>query len=223
MKKLLLVAGMIGAVAVANAATFERITSNAPEDIASQLQFSVAVNLVGERACFRIANETEETTGQISEIYFDDTSSALLVSIGDFDFGTGENIVYFTDEHVTPENLPGGNTVGFEATLRAGAVNGNGGSNRIGPEEYLGICVNLVAGKGLDDVLAALENGTLRIGLHVQSIGEDGEDGDDGLSDSFVSGPPPPEPPQVPDASATAMLLGLALLGLEGLRRRMVK
>lgn len=70
-----------------------------------------------------------------------------------------------------------------------------------------------------DDVIAALADGTLRIGMHVKGIGTAGR------SDGFVSLPPdgtPPPNPQdvVPEATTVAMWLGLAGVFGVGMRKR---
>jgi len=67
----------------------------------------------------------------------------------------------------------------------------------------------LIPGMAFGDVIAALEDGALRIGMHVRSIGVDEE------SDAFVNGPP-----GVVIPTPTAGAWGLAGLALIGARRR---
>jgi len=222
MKKLLLVAGMIGAIAAANAfeVTFSAISNNSgqADAVAPQLVVDVSQDFgTANQAYFLFSNEGP-IASSICDIYFD--ADSILGPIDSLIDATMEG---FTGGQVdfevgaAPPDLSGGNTISphFVATGSADSespVEENG----INPGEWLGIIVNL-AGVDFAGVQQAVADGSLRIGLHVQAIGTSGD------SDAFVNGPPPPRPPQVPDASATAMLLGLALLGLEGLRRRMAK
>ena len=222
---------MIGAMAVVNAVPFSfgNISNNSGQAPAVASQLSVDVSLRAGRALFWFSN-TGPIASSITDIYVDDgpggTSSDMLqngiyalVDRDDSYNGLARNSGVDFSQNAHPENLPGGNTLTphFQTTTGLSADSDSPvRSYGINPGEWLGIVVNLVSGRSIDDLLAALESGVVRIGLHVQSIGPTGE------SDSFVTGPPP-RPPQVPDASATAMLLGVALLGLEGLRRRLAK
>ena len=73
------------------------------------------------------------------------------------------------------------------------------------PDEWLGVVFLLDGGNGdVYDVLDELDNGTLRIGIHVQSF-----NGVDGDSESFVNVPEP----------ASMLLLGLGGLALRRKRR----
>ncbi len=102
------------------------------------------------------------------------------------------------------KNFPQGNSIGFTET--ASYIRQTGGgictANAFGiqPGEYAGFLFD----GSLDDVLAALGDGSLAFGLHVQSIGDVG-------SDSYVT------PSQVPVPAAGVLLL--AALGAFGLFR----
>jgi hypothetical protein len=102
--------------------------------------------------------------------------------------------------------LPGGNTLtppfteAFIAT-KDGSEN-NGVDNNT---EYLGILYSLSSGKDLVDVIDAINNGNLRIGLHLQSIGTN-----EG-SDAYIN------------TRTTVPVPGAVLLGLIGMAVAVIK
>jgi len=219
---------MIGAMAVANAVpfSFSNISNNSGQAAQVASQFTVDVSLRNGRALFWFSN-TGPIASSLTDIYIDDgpngSSSDMLqngiyalVDRDDSYNGLPRNNGVDFSRYATPANLPEGNTLNprFETTGCLSADSDSPTSpNGINPGEWLGVVINLISGRGLPDLLGALESGVVRVGLHVQSIGPNGQ------SDSFVTGPSP----GVPDSSTTAMLLGVALLGLEGLRRRIAR
>ena len=114
------------------------------------------------------------------------------------------------------ENFPeGGNQdPPFETTagFSAGIEKGKGGVLKgVNPGESVGIVFTLKDDYDLDGVIAAMYRGlndplndSLRVGLRVQSLGEDGE-----FSDAFMHAPVP-----------GAVLLGLLGLGVAGVKLR---
>jgi hypothetical protein len=120
-------------------------------------------------------------------------------------------------QDATPQNLPGGNGIGFETTAGFSAdsdppVQPNG----VNPGESLGVIFNLISGKTYQDTLAAIDlglggsvYGSLRIGIHVQGFA-------DGGSESFVNTHVIPEPAGLMVWS----LLGLAAASCGVMRRR---
>ena len=113
-------------------------------------------------------------------------------------------------------NLPGGNTVDFsiDATVDADSP---APKNGVGLGETLGVIFDLATDSSFDDVIAELDtafatnplSNTLRVGLHVQGIGETGG------SEAFINKPsaggsvPPAEVPE----PGTLLLFGAGLLG----------
>jgi len=137
----------------------------------------------------------------ITDVYFDDGTLLGIATI------TSSAGVAF-DDPATPGNLPSGNTASppFMTTANFSAdsdtpIMANGVNSA---SEWLGITFNLINGKTYADTLAALGDGSLRIGLHVQAIGTTGG------SDSYVNVVPVPG----------AVLLGFLGLGYAGMRLR---
>ncbi len=189
--------------------SFFRVSANAPENVASQFAATIYDNTEANSTFSTSLNSGQiliaftnavGIDSAISEVYIDDGTivgqSAVLNSLGGF--------TQFTGGGANPGNLPEGNTLSppFVATsaFSADAV-GNPSRGVDANDDILGIVYDLLPGLSLTDVQTALDDGTLRIGMHVRSIGSQGQ------SDSFVN----PEP-------ATLALMGLG--GIAVLRRR---
>jgi hypothetical protein len=189
---------------------FTRITANAAQNVASQ--FNVAVSDVSgqpDQVTFKFTNAVG-IASSISEIYYDDRSplqlltlNATLVQVGCSFSGGGAN----------PGNLPGGAslTPAFNAiqSFSADAV-GNPSVGIDTASDSLTMRFTLQPGASFASVINAMNVGTLRIGLHVRSIGTQGE------SDGFVNSGNPPVIPL--PAAAWMGLAGLA--GIAIVRRR---
>ena len=182
----------VASVASAVTVGFERIEpGNAPENVASQ--FSAEVTDAGAGlVSFKFSN-AGPIASYIADIYWDFDGSLL----------TGfDTIAPDWNEPATPGNLPGGNMVGFSADLSVDA-DPPPARNGIHPGEMATFI--LTTGGTFDAIVAALTDGSLRLGLHVQGIGSKGE------SDGFVS---------VPVPLPTAAWMGIALLGGLGVAKK---
>jgi len=207
---------------------FYKLTDNNVEDLSGQLSITLWsydmandafgsttgwVTLDATQVLFTVQNDVG-IASNISEIYFDDGLLGPATAINSLDGFTS-----FTGGGATPGNLPGGldavpefnATVEFSADVDSGnPTNGIDASNDI-----LGILLGTGSLLDYDGVVAAVESGDLRFGLHVRSIGIAGG------SDSYISPPGTidPDPAEVP-VPGTLFLLGLGLLGLARTRRR---
>lgn len=107
----------------------------------------------------------------ICDIYFDDGVLASFASLDNSDPG-----VAFS-QFASPSNLPGGNNASppFVANYSFDS-NSPVQPNGINPNESLGITFNIQSGKTLQDIIDNLDDGTLRIGLHVQGYASEGSE-----------------------------------------------
>ncbi len=196
-RRLLLVALACTASSHCSATTFsfERITSNGSENPESQI--SVDVSDSSGRVLFKFSN-AGPIASNITEIYWDD-DLPLLSNGPDIDASsTSAGANFIANVAANPGNLPGGNGVGFSADHSIDSANGN--SNGINPGEMAGFLFD----GSTNSVIAAIQAGSLRLGMHVRSIGIGGQ------SESFVS---------VPEPSALAILTA-GLFGIGLLRKR---
>ena len=197
----LLVLGMVSS-ACALPYSFYKITDNGNTNVASQLSANVftGAGIYAGQVGFTFSN-AGPIGSSITDIYFDDGTLLALASIVN-----GAGTLFASP--ATPGDLPGGNlasppfvtTDAFSADSSAPDVMLNG----VNPGESVTIYFTLQDTKTYADTIAALANGSLRMGLHVQAIGTTGG------SDSYVNLVPEPY---------TLLLLGLGLVGVAGVRR----
>ena len=182
--------------------TFSQITANGNTDVGSQLLVDVVAS--GSDVTFNFSN-SGPTASSITDIYFDDDN--LMAALLSFNEGAGVNF----SAGASPGNLPGGNTISpaFVATAALSSdsdapVSANG----VGVGETLGITFSLLSGKTYSDVLADLNSGDLRVGLHVQAIAPQGG------SESYVN------KVNVPDAATGGAMMAVAFAMLAWARRQ---
>jgi hypothetical protein len=179
---------------------FTCISNNSAADCAAgsaQLSFDVAD--AGGGVVLFTFNNAGPAASSIAQVYFDDGALQAVESIvnsAGVSFSAGAN----------PADLPSGSNVSppFVATFAFGADN-PAPTNGVNPGETLGIRFTLQPGETFADVLTALENGDLRVGIHVQSFAN-------GFSEAFVNTPEP--------GGLTLFGVAAALTGLGSWRRR---
>jgi len=177
-KTLLLISILLGASPVVFAQptySFDAITSNSAVDVAiGEAQMSVQVtNPSAGQVLFTFINAGPQQS-TISEIYFDD---GLVTGIASIQNGSGVNFV----PGAIPINLPAGSSISppFVSDFAASAVNPKP-QNGVNIGEQVGILTNLQSGSSYNDVLTNLDNGSLRLGIHVINFADEG-------SESFVN------------------------------------
>jgi len=209
MRKLILVTIVlvVGAFcAAANASvtySFACITDTNPINAAiGEAQMFVDVSDPGgNQVLFWFRNIGPEASS-ITDVYYDDGGLLGIASIDNSCPG-----VSFSQPAI-PANLPGWNlaspkfytTEDFSADSDTPVM-----PNGVNPDEWLGITFNLQTGQDFGDVIANLDSGDLRIGIHVQGFAL-------GSSESFINGPVIPAP--------GAILLSSIGVGLVGWLRR---
>jgi hypothetical protein len=178
--------------------SFDNITNNNPVDAATAGQYLVDVTGTdGSQVRFEFTN-AGPAASSITDVYFD---GGTLLGIASIVSGAGVSYA----ANAQPRNLPGGKafTPPFRTT-RGLSADSDAPVQRLGvnPGEWVAIVFDLRRGNTRTDTLAALADGSLRIGIRVQGF-------ESGGSESFVNAPPVPVPEPV-----TIVLLGTGLAGM---------
>jgi hypothetical protein len=176
--------------------SFVNITGNSATNAqVGEDQLAVEVSDSGSsQVLFNFTNSGPEDCS-ITQIYFED-SLGLLDDVDSLIESSGVDFVIDS----SPGNLPGGNTISFVENYEvkpAPPVAPNG----INPGESLGVVFNLADSFTYDDIIASLDDGFMRIGMHVQSFSDEG-------SESFVNNGR--DNPVIPAPGA----ISLALVGI---------
>ena len=95
--------------------------------------------------------------------------------------------------------------------------------NGINPGEYLNIILGFESGAGYNDLINALADGSMSLGLHVQAIGtKDRSIKMTSIACILPGGGPGPGPTPIPEPT-TMFLLGTGLAGIAGMTRKRKK
>lgn len=205
----LLAAAFLAPSAGAVTVGFGCISNNDPGNCAiGEAQLSVDVSDAGGGQVLFLFSNAGPADSSITGVFFDDGTLLGISGLIDADQNAlgsfGDPGVDFTGGSASPPELPAGNNVGFMTTVGFLADSDPPSQpNGVNPLESLGVVFDLQAGGTLQDVIAELTDGTLRIGIRGQGFA-------DGGSESFVNIP-------VPEPGA-ALMLGLGLVALAGRR-----
>ena len=191
--------------------SFYNITNNGNADLSGQLEVIVS-DVAGDPDAVDFAFKNHVgIRSSISEVYFDDGNPAGSLFDAWLHSQTGASFVF---GEAAPGDLPGGNSLADPFEVSVGFLADSQGNPSLGIDaeaDELVVRGALHDGMGFGDVVARLEAGLLRIGMHIRAIDPQGG------SDSYVNGDNPP-PPVVPLPGTAAM--GLAGLGALASRRR---
>ncbi|TVQ31094.1 MAG: hypothetical protein EA376_10940 [Phycisphaeraceae bacterium] len=193
-------AGLFVLSAGAHAATynFSAVSANSPVSVQiGEDQISMSVSDPGAGLVrFTIMN-AGPLASSIANIYWEDSYS-LLASIDDI-IDSPNDVVF--NEGGSPPSMPGSANFDVDYRVSAGPPPAHRG---VGPGEELSVDFNLMQGVMFADVVAMLDGGGMRVGMHVIAFAN-------GESEWFVN--VIPAPPAVG-------LAGAGLLGLGAMRRR---
>lgn len=215
LRRLALAAGLTFAAAVPAMAvpfTFTKFTDNSLEDVSAQLGLEVTAE--GTNAIRFTFTNAIGIAASITDIYFDDIEP---FSVGSLSIAARSTGVSF-GLGASPDNVPGGNEIGFLADFSADSNAGAGGVSGNGINaawEFLTLRFLLIDDFSFEEVVERMLDGEFRVALHVQSIGAERR------SDGYVTTAQREKAaPEVPEANGLGLLgLGLLTLGF-ALRRR---
>jgi hypothetical protein len=191
---------------------FDNIESENLNGDAIVNQFSFDVTDAGNnQVLFQFAN-SGSVDSFVRQIYFEDGNN-ILSNLG-FDAATTSTGVAFEEITKGGLNLAQGKNVNFETSFGIKAVNPGSGNSGIDLNESLG----LVFSGDFNTVLADLQSGDLRIGMHVQGIDPNG--GSDSFLNNPTGGTVPTDPTNSTDVPEPGVTLALVGVGIAGLRSR---
>lgn len=201
---------VISAPLMANAASFSFSNINGGDTVGDALNggLSLSVEQTGANLTFKFFNNiTSPTNTFIGTIYIDAAPALLGASNNNISFFNASNPITGNDigfsGGLSNANFPQGNIIGFSTDYAFDANNGGGNKYAIQNGEALGITFAGV-GTNYASVVDGLNNGTFRVGYHLQNVFNS--------SDSYVSTKPVPVPSLLFGIMAAGALGGSRLL-----------
>ena len=195
---------------------FTGITNNNAGDTAiGEAQLSVELIMSSGQVEFLFKNAGPDASSMV-QLYWED-KTGVLSSLSNWSTTTPVG-VNFDGGSAKPGHLPGSNPKIDDFSIQAYSPKGKPkdelvvkgkAPNGVGPNEDVSIFFSYT--NDYSDVLEAIDNGDLVIGVHVQAFKSGG-------SESFVTGGTPTPPTGIP--SPTAAIAGLGLMSLLVSRRR---
>lgn len=190
---------------------FGGITNNNPGDVAiGQSQFSVEVKDAGAGSVEFLFMNAGPDAASMVQLYWDDIDDVLNLLTGWSTTtptkGSPNYGVNFSGGSANPGNLPGGNPVGFDADHSI-QPKSQGGKSKNGVGAGENVSVYFSTNGSYQDVIDAMDDGGLVVGLHAQAFRSGGSES---FTNNRVTGIPTP----------TAAFAGIAMMGLAAVRRR---
>jgi hypothetical protein len=184
--------------------TFEQITNNGNTNVGGQIELEV--NDLGSSMIEFLVSNVGPVSSIVTQIAFDDDD--LLLDGSSLVIFNGPGVIMVNNGNT---NIPAANnaTPPFVATYGVARQNQGGVNNGINVGEFVSLTYTLTGSNTYADLIAALDGGTYRAGLHVQGIAPQGG------SEAYVN-----IPRSVPEPSTIALAgLGMLGLGLGALRK----